>query len=833
MGYKADRPVTDVRCAADDAVAGYKGAPPVIGADCAVDDVVAGYKGYKGALLPVTPSTSTTTLEPGVGAERDSGGRRRAALGVAMAVVAAGLLLVGFVSPAVAVDTCSNAALRAENASPQLPDCRGYEMVTPPYKEGFPAYAQAGTFTDDGVLQYGSLGSFAGNGRGVLVNTYRATRSPVGWLTTSTAAPGAIYDTGGAATLSQSADLRLLLTQAVRRALPGDKLGFWLRGPDGGFTRIGDAQDALGTRVFVGSSPDLSHIVFNHGPQGAGITQMYEYVGTGNDGPARPVSVDNHGQALPDLICNPEIPDNRVIIFMSGCSGDVLQVWARVGGTATVAVSGSECTRSAEDPGGVCNAVAAAGFAGRSADGSRVFFTTSQQLVNGDTDAGTDLYACDLPSGVPVPVGAANPCASLTQVSATEGSAQVDNVVAVSDDGDRVYFVAQGVLGDNLGVDGLGPATAADASFGQEPHNLYVWQRDGGHPAGQTRFVARLAGSTGYVGNDVGSGQVTPDGRYLLFVTANQLVKSGPGADEDSARDAYRYDAVTHSMVRVSTPVSGSGGNGPGPGADVLLVNGAPSMSADGSTVIFDSAEALSAGDTDGVTDVYRWRDGQVSLISAGGGRSVGITPSGRDIFFETEVPVLAADTDPQNDIYDARIGGGFTTAQIVPCSGDGCRGPRSQPPSLPGPLPAEPGGLGEVVASPAFSLRAVSAAQRRVLAATGKVSLVVTANAPGTITARATATIDGRPVTVGTGRRTLTAAGRVTVVLALSKKARSQLALRGRLSVKVAVSHSRVALDRSVTLRLVHAKAKAKAKRSARRAAVLQPVVGVGGGRS
>jgi hypothetical protein len=798
---------------------------------------VTGYKGLKGALLPGTPSLGTTTLEAGVGAGRNGGRRRQFALGVVLAAIAAGLLSVGSASPAVAADTCSNAAVRAENASTQLPDCRGYEMVTPPYKEGFPAYASPGLFNDEGVLIYGSTGSFAGNGRAVLVNAYRATRSPAGWLTVATSAPATIYDTGGTASLGQSVDLRWSLTQAVRRALPGDMVGFWLRGPDGGFTRIGDAQDASGKpRNLVGASPDLSHVVFNYGPQGAGVTQLYEYVGTGNGAVARPVSVDNHGQALPDLICNTNIPDNRVIIFMSGCSGgsgaDVLQVWARVAGSATVAVSASECTRSAGDPGGVCNGVAGAGYGGRSADGSRVFFTTSQQLVNGDTDAGTDLYACDLPSGVPVPVGAANPCASLTQVSATEGSAQVDNVVAVSDDGDRVYFVAQGVLGDNLGVDGLGPATAADASFGQEPHNLYVWQRDGGHPAGQTRFVARLAGTSGYVGNDVGSGQVTPDGRYLLFVTANQLVRSGPGADEDSARDAYRYDAVTHRMVRVSMSVSGSGGNGPGPGADVLLVYGASSMTADGSTVIFDSAEALSVEDTDGVTDVYRWRDGQVSLISAGGGRSVGITPSGRDIFFETVVPVLAADGDPQNDIYDARVGGGFAPAQTVPCSGDGCQGPLSQSPPLAGPLPVVPGGLGEVVASPAFSLRAVSSVQRRVLAATGKVSLVVTANAPGTITARATATIGGRSVMVGTARRTLTGAGRVTVVLRLSRKARSQLALRGRLSVKVAVSHSRVALERSVTLRLVHTKTQAKAKRSAKRASVLGPV-GVGGGRS
>ena len=40
--------------------------------------------------------------------------------------------------------------------------------------------------------------------------------------------------------------------------------------------------------------------------------------------------------------------------------------------------------------------------------------------------------------------------------SGTGANAQVENVVAVSEDGARVYFVAQGVLADNLGVGDVG-----------------------------------------------------------------------------------------------------------------------------------------------------------------------------------------------------------------------------------------------------------------------------------------------------------------------------------------------------------------------------------------
>jgi Tol biopolymer transport system component len=768
--------------------------------------------------VPATTPTHDHQHTPLVRAGRRGSSWRRSALGSVLAAVVVSVLSTGTASPAAADDTCANAAVRVQTGSTGLPDCRGYEMVSSPYKEGF--RVDAGLFlrfTDDGVLSYGSIGSFAGNSQGILTNRYHATRSAVGWVTAAIAPPGDIYNTLSDAVQGESADLRSTLWTMSRRDLAGDTRGFYLRGPDGTFTRIGDAEDAVSGKAGVaGVSADLTHVVSYHGSN----TTLFEYVGTGNVGPARAASVDNHGQeqgACPNSVS----PDGRVIAYTAGCDGSGAgQVWARVGGSASVWMSGSECTRTAGDLGGPCNGASAATYTGGAVDGSRVFFTTSQQLVNGDTDAGNDLYACDIPAGALAPVGTANPCSTLTEVSGAATDAQVEKVVAVSEDGSRVYFVAQGVLADNLGLGDTGASAGA--------HNLYVWERDGGHPAGTARFVARLDA------NDLNRVQMTPDGRYLLFLTANRLVTDGPGDDDDGAYpgapvgavDAYRYDAVTKAMLRVSTSVSGGGGNGQG--FDVSMFPGASSMSADGSTVIFDTAEALSAGDTDGVSDVYAWRaDGGVSLISAGGGRLVGITPSGRDIFFASEAQVLAADRDFNTDIYDARIGGGFTPIQAAPCSGDGCQGQRSQPPSLTGPSPAGSGEASGVEVSPAFSLRTISAAQRKALAATGKVRLTVTTNTPGTIGVKATASIGGRSVTVGSARRTLGAPGEIAVTLTLSKKARGQLAVRGKLEVKVTVSHSKVALNRSVTLRLVHAKT--KATRSAKREAV----VGVGGDRS
>jgi hypothetical protein len=290
-------------------------------------------------------------------------------------------------------------------------------------------------------------------------------------------------------------------------------------------------------------------------------------------------------------------------------------------------------------------------------------------------------------------------------------------------------------------------------------------------------------------------------------------VTAGPSDDTDQRTDVYRYDVETPSIVRVSTSVSGGGGNDPDFDA---TPSDRYSMTSDGATVIFSTAEALSQTDTNGATDVYAWRDGQVSMISAGGADiAVGggssfaaITPSGRDIFFTTNAAMLAADGDANVDIYDARIGGGFSPPRTPePCPGETCQGQRSVPPALAAPSGLMSGMPEPVAAASSFSIRRVSAAQRRALAKTGKVSLTVTTNAAGAISAKATATVGGRSATVGSGKRVLAVPGRSAVSLTLSKKARAQLTSRGRLTVKVAVSHSKVALDRSVTLQLVRAK--------------------------
>jgi len=739
-------------------------------------------------------------------------------LGTANALAAAaavGLLFaIGLATaPIATADTCDNATLRAQNNSTELPDCRAYEMVSPPFKAGFPVRMDSVADTDDGIVSFTSTGAFAGTPQNHLLQSpYRAERSSAGWVTTAPSPPAATWNEETSQfTFLQSADLRESLWTRSRRDVPGDVLGYWLKGADGAYTRVGDARPSNGsiggavpsTAQWV--SDDLSHVVYQFGTAGsAPSTALWEHVGTGNGSP-RAVSVDNQGQPPTDDTCFRNLSrDGRVIVFSlgGGCDQGLQTLRARLGGSVTVAVSGSECTRTAGDLGGVCNAAAPMSYAGAADDGSRVFFTTTQQLVNDDIDQANDLYACEIPDGVPAPVGAANPCASLTQVSGTSTNAQVENVVAVSDDGSRVYFVAQGVLAGNLGVGDVGASAGA--------HNLYLWERDGAGPTGETRFVAESSVNEA-TPEGRGGAQMTPDGRYLQFTTSNSLVSTGPDADIDGATDVYRYDADTPAIVRVSTSVAGGGGNG---GFDAFTSQ-RPAMTSDGSTVVFSTAEALSASDVNGADDVYAWHDGHVSRISpdgvvapAGGQDYTTVTPSGRDILFTTNARVLAADGDATTDIYTARVGGGFAPPPPPPgCSGDPCQGPVSAAPGVAGPRSGPSGGGNPKQAAAKLSLRGVSAAQRRRLAATGKLSLTVRADAAGRLSATARAKIGKRSVTVASARRTITKPGSVALTLKLSRKARRQLAARGKLTVKVSVSHSRASKGRSVTVKLTRAK--------------------------
>ncbi len=798
-----------------------------------------------------TPDALTSLGSSGGLRRRPLASRAAGALAALATVATAALTLTA--APALA-DDCPNAALRAQNNSAQLPDCRAYEQVSPEFKEGFVAVPTG--FTDDGRLSYDSNGNFSDNGwgfgSGAGGNAYLATRTGSGWSSIARAPHGPDFalsnslgpsQEGPANTRALSRDLRSTLWNMRRGDQPSTVQDLYVRDPDGVFTRLGSAPDQPGVEVggfpTTSASADLSHVVFS-----VKSGETYEFVRAEGD-QRRAVSVDNAGLPLVGPGCaetrvggyHAVSADGRVIVWT--CSNGV---YARVNETTTIAVSASQCTRSPSDPGGACNANSTPSFQGANADGTRVYFTTSQQLVNGDTDGTRDLYECDIPVGTPAPVGSVNTCPDLREVSGAASGANVQSDTRISDDGSRAYFVATGVLAANPGANDA-PAVAGD-------DNLYVWTRNVAHPGGETRFVAKLDPADHDTTDPANTGmtqmrQTTDDGRYLVFVTHAQLIDHGPQVDTDTASDVYRYDAETGALVRLSTDADGQGGNQPAANAIFDPIEYGPNqlswpgprgaMSDDGASAVFTTDDALAPADTNGTVDSYLWHDGRVSLISSGkpssdqnfteinpsGFGSVGVTevmisPSGRDVYFTTTAQLLSSDVDTVADVYDARVGGGFDRSTPPACSGDGCQGPPSAPP------PGSPGSTsstgqdGSPQPTPAFTLGKLTASQLKRIVSTGKVSLSVTTNAPGTLTA--TATIAKRPGTVGSAKRKVTKAGTVSLSLTLSKKARAELKSTRRLTVKVLVRQDSVAIARTVSLKLTQPKPAKKTKKKSSR---------------
>ncbi len=439
---------------------------------------------------------------------------------------------------------------------------------------------------------------------------------------------------------------------------------------------------------------------------------------------------------------------------ISKCLNGHGQLFVRVGGVRTLEVSKplGECA-GGEVPcdGGVSRP--AAKFWGASEDGSRVFFTTAARLdPASDLDSGSDLYMAKIGcrgEGAGCEAGQ-RVVTGLVQVSHDQNvgqAAEVQGVVGVAPDGSRVYFVARGVLSGAANGQGLAAREGAD--------NLYVYDS----LTGETVFVGDLCSGPELSGVAVSvacpvdldgeSGTASPrndtnlwlhfpgssaqtaggDGRFLVFSSYARLIVSGPEADADDAQDVYRYDAQTGGLQRVSLGEAGADANGNANdegsvggqagqegvrSADALIqrdVKGVlpqeerdgarRAISEDGSRVVFVSAEPLSVQAINGVENVYEWHDGVVSMVSCGCATEPDhepvITPSGRDIFFNTTVGLVPGDTDGAPDIYDARLGGGFAPVPAVQeeCSADACQGPLTNPVPLlvPGSAVQAPGG--------------------------------------------------------------------------------------------------------------------------------------------
>jgi Tol biopolymer transport system component len=676
-----------------------------------------------------------------------------------LAVAVAFVTLLSSATTSVFADSCPNAAFRV-GPSAVLPDCRAYEMVTPPFKAGWGVFP--GEFSLDGSSVTGaSFGNFAGGtaNSNLFGNHYLFSRTASGWVSTPLNPPSTQFEAielasgfGNPDTNGLGATLLVFhrLDQSIYQA------DLYLREHGGSFVPVGPmlpasaippsptgSSEAVEGESIVGASADLSHVLFSivsgeTFPPGittnlwpgdttqVKMESLYEYAGTGNETPAL-VGVDT-GEALISQ-CGTMLggsggnrhnaissPAGSFVFFTArheaGCAGiqpPADELFARINQSHTVVISEPTTTDCS-----TCNTSTpmAANFEGASSDGSRVLFTTKQTLLPLDTDATTDLYMYDFnaPSGQ-----------RIIQVSgggngdATPGAgANVQGVATLSEDGSHVYFVAQGVLTTDPNSQGK------VAQAGQ--NNLYAYERDARFPTGHTSFVAGLSNSDAGQWEARASGhmQTTDDGRFLVFTSSVDLTPD----DTSAAQQVFEYDAQSGNLIRVSIGDREFNENGntnvdeasvSTPFSNNINQTSHPSVSEDGSKVAFMSADGLTpqalndAHDSLGnrAYNVYEYHGGRVSLISDGRGGAVllGMSSSGSDLFFGTEDQLVPQDTDQLADVYDARIGGGFSPPPPpLGCDGEACQGSLSAIP--PGQNPGSssfvgPGNLAPPVSKP------------------------------------------------------------------------------------------------------------------------------------
>lgn len=603
----------------------------------------------------------------------------RAALCAALSVAALSIA-------ASAAAACSNDQFRV-GPSAQLPDCRAYEMVSPPDKNGgdVDTFVPLRSAPSGDAALYASTSAFADAPSRPIYGFYVSRRNGVGWSTESIEAPQ-VHERGHIFTVSvASPDLGQTL-QVSRVALaPGAIEGgsnLYLRDNLSGDRRLIAAQadvDLYEALAQVGGAPYLagasawSNLLFSsrvpllpEAPAG-GVTNLYEY-GGGElrivnrlpDGGVSPAggSIGHVGSTLPRAHAVSE--DGSRVFFNTGVFGIPSPLYMREDGEVTVPVSESQ--RPGEE-----GVMGDALFGGAAADGSVVYFYSDAKLTEDSQAARPTLYRYEVDSGE---------LRDLTIAPGLPEGAWVWDVLALSEDGSHVYFSAVGDL------TGEAPESPFDA-------NLYLWHENEIEWIGTTRGDAvefagppkRMASPNGAYFAFSAFSALTPDDVPSPSCPRDPVHANPPGACED----VYLYDSAADALTCVSCDGPGLGFSRFGGFVKPLsgLGDEFPRAVLDDGTVFFDSPNRLLPADDDARNDVYAWRQGEFSLLSPGTDEATAsfgdATADGGTVFIRTAEPLLPRDVDLGVDVYAVREGGGLLAQHpAVPqgCDPGACRGP-------------------------------------------------------------------------------------------------------------------------------------------------------------
>jgi hypothetical protein len=628
-------------------------------------------------------------------------------------VIAAFLALPGrslfFEPEADAATGCANQALRT-GASAALPDCRAYELVTPsdtngrtpvglPYALGPHFWMRTASPAGDAVsfrILGGVMPGYEGTGN-LNGDPYVSRRGPKGWSTVE-AGPNAVETS----------------SPQFGSFSPDQGYSFWNAGPESGTAAVGEEGSYL---RFPGGHSELI---------GEGSLATDRWV--------KPLLISEDGQHVlfrtstsgfigghAPLQLEPAAPpDGTEVIYDRTADGKlhVVSLLPTPGAETPGAGEHAVFLGASPDGGGVAfhigssspiylrvgnaeTAVAAppgATFAGVAASGQRLLYL----------EAG-DLYAYDAEADAAIPF-------------TVSGDATLVNVAAA---GTVAYFVSPSLLATAPNPNGAMPQAGGQ--------NLYLSEE------GRVRFVGTVTerdveGDSSVEGLglwtvavnreprgqfNIDPSRTTADGGVLIFESRAAL----DGYDPQGTAQIYRFDASAETLDCLSClpTLAAPSGNArlnslgdDGTLEDPMsLLASASNLSSAGNRVFFMSPDPLVEADADGKQDVYEWEEeGVGSCDSPGGcvylissptsGRDeflYGASDSGDDVFILSANLLLpGVDPDETPSIFDARVGGGFAppASRLGECLGEACQ-PAAEAPLDPTPATATNLGQGNL----------------------------------------------------------------------------------------------------------------------------------------
>lgn len=628
---------------------------------------------------------------------------------------------------------CPNDHSRQETGATYLPDCRGYELVSPgsagavelspgqitfdltdglqdPLQEDYVWPLNTGLASGPPRLMfYGFLGTVDGLKGPNLLNpdSYLATRTNTGWVTTL---PG-LDDSFGTPSLKECSD-GMDVCLEYNSSLVGEKLESepYVYDAEGRFRErlpqnANLVPNANKYKGFRRTSPDFTNYVFSSRdtkgifgePEPSAIfTVDGQVTGAGsaydNDLENRTVTLISR---LPGTLGGGHIPQNgtsiRPIQFpaISGDGSHVLMM-TEAGFDESGSAAGppyhlymrvNDAVSYDVSKGDVLE------FVGMTRSGSSVTFTSEDQLdpKGNDTDSSIDLYRWNEATGDVSLASAGNGNGNSNECSAgwTEGcdievpTTERRYAATTNVKGNEVpFFEAPGLddlISENSGdVYFFSPEVLDGSKFGvPNQRNLYV---AGGN--GEVKLVTTFDSGTNLYRTTLGR-----DGRFAAFLTDSQLTSY----DNAGFREVYVYDRNARTLA------CGSCRPGQSPENDVSVSKGGKFMSDDG-RVFFDTKDSLVPRDKNGtIIDTYEYVGGRPQLISSGlasrdftGNREIfalfeapqytgleAVSRDGIDVYFSTFDTIVKEDQNGSFlKFYDARTNGGFSLPPVdAPCA--------------------------------------------------------------------------------------------------------------------------------------------------------------------